>query len=88
VPARSLSHAERMHALVGPSPTRLIREKGLTRTQAQALENAWDHWDAEHGPAWRLAAGLAAPFDRKQLSEMEDVPNPITPPDPRALDLA
>jgi hypothetical protein len=60
VPARSLSHDEPMHALVGPSPAQLIREKGLRRKQAQAVENAWDHWEAEHGPVWRLAARLAA----------------------------
>jgi hypothetical protein len=79
---RELTTAERMHAAVGTSPAVLLRG-GLSPAQIARLEKAWDEWEAEHGFAWRVAAGVPTLADRERLDAGEKA-EPGAPPPPKA----
>jgi hypothetical protein len=52
--------------------------------QAQTLEREWERWDAEHGFAWRVLAGVPTMADRARLEAGEEPGDP-DPPEPPGL---
>jgi hypothetical protein len=82
---RELTTAERMIAAIGPNPAALVRS-GLSPRKAQALERAWERWDARWGFSWRAAAGCPGPANRERLEAGEER-GEFEAPEPPGLDL-
>lgn len=77
---RTLTTAEHMLVALGLDPVALVRS-GLSPKRVQYVEREWDAWNAEHGFAWRVAAGFPTVTDQARL-KAGDLPGGTAPPPP------
>jgi hypothetical protein len=77
---RRLTTAEKMLAMIGPSPAALVRS-GVSPKRAQAAEREWERWNERYGFSWRATVGIATNGDRERLAAGER-PEPGAPSPP------